>query len=683
MLRVPPVWIVGAIVVFCGDSTVLAQPGAETLSFYGYDDCIRLSNGTTRVTLCPAAGGRVLEYSLDGVNVLYLPPGDEGWRDVAGASKRGTMNAGRFDIGPEKMVKRGRVLWQGEWKGQITGPRAARLVSQFDPESGVRLIRTFELHASSSRLRCSQTIRNESKQPVDLCYWSRTFAVGGGIVVVPRSRRGRFPDGVVMYRGGNEITIAPDDANLEISDAAVVVKGPPEFPKLGFDSHAGWLAYLAPTDQMFVKRFKTFPDRAYNEFAGLTLSVWYPTSDRVELEPIGPAEHLDPGQQATFAEEWWLLPHAFPVDDAPVKFSSVEKRVRSHTVPALEQPEPPRSPEVDEDRRVTFRFQSSSAKRVRAKLGADYYPLQRTDGGWWQLTTQPLTPGIHEYLFEVDGSEVTDPRNRWVKKWKVCRSLVEIPGDPPLPTERRQVPHGILHHHTYASKTVDAERAAIVYTPPGYGDDPPQRYPLLVLCHGNGDDQTAWVEVGRMHWVLDNLIAEGKIEPMVVVMPNGHPIPLEQHEWNEDYRSHNRQTMKDDVVSDLLPFVATHYRVYDRPEQRAIAGLSMGGGQSIAIGMSHPELFRWIGAFSAAAPQGKLQTDHPTLLVAPDQQAKRQLFWIACGSKDFLLARNRAFVGELETHQIQHRYVETPGAHSWDVWRRYLVEFLPLLFRQQ
>ncbi|MGI9470500.1 MAG: hypothetical protein ACR2NZ_03130 [Rubripirellula sp.] len=314
-----------------------AAKGARVVDYYGYNDCIELSNGNVKAILCPAAGGRVLEYSLDGKNALYLPEGNEGWR-MSPDGKRGSMDAGRFDIGPEKMVRRGNVLWMGPWQGEVTGDRSATMTSEFDSESGVRLVREFRLDESGSRLRCTQTIINESKKQVSLCHWSRTFAIGGGIAVVPRSPQGRFPKGVVLYEGGNRITINPKDPNLHITDAAVVVSGPPQFPKLGFDSHAGWLAYLAPNDQMFVKRFPTYPRRAYNEFAALTISIWYPKGTMVELEPIGPAEDLSPGQRASFTEEWWLLPQSFPTDFQEFDYDAVQRKVMGNTSPPTGDP---------------------------------------------------------------------------------------------------------------------------------------------------------------------------------------------------------------------------------------------------------------------------------------------------------------------------------------------------------
>ena len=303
----------------------MANDGAAVVSYYGYDDCIRLSNQHVTATLCPAAGGRILEYALDGKNILYLPAGDEGWT-YQPDGKRGNMAAGRFDIGPEMMVRRGPLLWMGRWEGKVTGPRQAVLTSQVDPMSGVQLVRTFQLDEVSSRLICTQEIKNVSDGPVSLCHWSRTFAVGGGIAIIPRTALGRFPNGYVMYGPGSAMAFKPTDPNISVSDSEVLIKAAPKFPKLGFDSHAGWMAYASPTDQLFIKRYDTFPDRAYNEVGALTASVWYPANKpMVELEPIGPAENLAPGQSGSFTEEWYLVEHPFPADGVDMK--KVRQRV--------------------------------------------------------------------------------------------------------------------------------------------------------------------------------------------------------------------------------------------------------------------------------------------------------------------------------------------------------------------
>ncbi|RPI76584.1 MAG: hypothetical protein EHM42_14665 [Planctomycetaceae bacterium] len=295
--------------------TQAKRSGASVVTFHGYEDCIRLENKTTRVTLCPRAGGRVLEYALNGVNALFLPPGDEGWV-YKGDGDWGSMNAGRFDIGPEQTIPQHPHLWAGQWTGEITGDRTARLTSQPDEPTGVQLIREFTLHESSSRLDCKQTIKNISNSTREYCHWSRTFALGGGICVIPLTEPSRFPHGYVMYEPESNINFRPVDKQIQKRDGYLLITGAPKEPKLGMDTAAGWFAYLMKNDLMFVKRFAVETDRPYNEVAGLTMSIWYPNGPMCELEPIGPREKIAPGKSAAFTETWFLLPHEFPKDVA-------------------------------------------------------------------------------------------------------------------------------------------------------------------------------------------------------------------------------------------------------------------------------------------------------------------------------------------------------------------------------
>ncbi len=293
--------------------------GATVIEYYGYDDCVELKNATTRVVLCPGAGGRVLEYSIDGKNALYLPPGDEGYRWDPRSKNRGSMMAGRFDIGPEQLVPRRDALWKGKWTGEVTGTRSARMTSVKDKATGVQLTRDFRLSKDSSRLEVTQTITNVSDEPKEYCHWSRTFAVGGGTVLVPTSQSSRFPNHYVMYESGKTLNFRPEDPQIKHDGRLLRINWAPKHPKLGMDSQAGWFMYLMPNDVMFVKTFKVSPDREYNEVAGLTVSIWYPDNGKmVELEPIGPAEKLKPGQSGSFTETWYLLPqkHLKPTERA-------------------------------------------------------------------------------------------------------------------------------------------------------------------------------------------------------------------------------------------------------------------------------------------------------------------------------------------------------------------------------
>ncbi len=293
--------------------------GARVVQYFGYQSAIELTNGPIKVVLCPEVGGRVLEYSLNGKNSLYLSNDEKTWKP--GDSPR--SSAGRFDIGPELVIPQRKVLWSGEWKGEVVNHRHARLTSPDDLSTGTRLVRDFVLDSKSSKFSCTQTIHNISQQTTEWCHWSRTFAVGRGICLIPLSPPSRFPNSYVMYEEGTLINMQPEDPKIRVRDGFVEILGTPRKPKLGFDSYAGIIAYLAPNDLLFVKRFKTFPNRVYNEAAGLTVSVWYPDGEMIELEPIGPREKLEPGQSAGFTEEWWLDDMKFP-QDSNVDFNELK-----------------------------------------------------------------------------------------------------------------------------------------------------------------------------------------------------------------------------------------------------------------------------------------------------------------------------------------------------------------------
>lgn len=348
--------------------------------------------------------------------------------------------------------------------------------------------------------------------------------------------------------------------------------------------------------------------------------------------------------------------------------------------------ERPKSPEVNEDRTVTFRaylpYAASAHAQIR-RVENGKVEMQEGESGWWTGTSSQLPAGIHEYMIVVDGTPHVDTLNRWIKEWYTIDSLFEVPGEKPLVTELQAVPHGTLHHHTYRSKVTKSDRGVVVYTPPSYAQKSKRKFPVLFLLHGFGDDQTAWTKVGRAHYICDNLIAQKNIKEMVVVMPYGHPNPLPYGETSEDdsakYSETNNRLMIREIDEVLLPWTEKNYRVIDKPESRAIAGLSMGGGHSIRTALSHGK-FAWVGAFSAAAPK----KETPMELAEDLERFKDQLklMWIACGDKDFLLQRNVKFVERLKNANVKHDYVETKGSHNWGVWRdEYLPQFLPMLFR--
>jgi hypothetical protein len=200
----------------------------------------------------------------------------------------------------------------GKWTGELIGPRAARLTSVPDKATGAQLVREFALDGLSSRLICTQTIKNISDKTIPWCHWSRTLVAGGGICVVPLTLPSRFPQGYIMYGPGPVMNFEPDDPNIRVRGGFLEVLATPKEPKLGIDSYAGAICYFTRNDLLLVKRFPTYPDRVYNEMAAITISIWYYKNLMCELEPIGPRTNLAAGESASLSEQWWLLPQEFP-----------------------------------------------------------------------------------------------------------------------------------------------------------------------------------------------------------------------------------------------------------------------------------------------------------------------------------------------------------------------------------
>jgi hypothetical protein len=316
------------------EAAVTAYRGEESLTakfteYHGYKQAVELQRGNVRAVLCPEVGGRPLEFSIDGKNCLYLDD-QEGPRQPG---KQPAVTAGRFDFGPEMTTPPHQKLFGGEWTAEISGDYSARLISQRDDATGVQLIRDFELKdgKNSPWLSCRQTIINISAEPKEYCHWGRSFAQGNGICFIPLEGKSRFPSKYALYEDGGIINVKAKDDNIRERGGLLEILAAPRKPKLGFDSYAGWLAYLMPGDLLFTKRFATYPDRVYNEAAGLTISVWYPPGNRVELEPIGPRERLAPGEAASFTEEWYLSSFPFPKSGEQVDLTKLKAAVDTQT----------------------------------------------------------------------------------------------------------------------------------------------------------------------------------------------------------------------------------------------------------------------------------------------------------------------------------------------------------------
>lgn len=341
-------------------------------------------------------------------------------------------------------------------------------------------------------------------------------------------------------------------------------------------------------------------------------------------------------------------------------------------------PPPLVSPELANDGSVTFRFRAPKANEVKVsgQFGAET-GLSKDEQGLWTATIPNVAPGVHEYRFVVDGLSVIDPQNSMVKpqRWPGV-SILHVPSHPPAPWDLQDLPRGVIHEHTYLSKALGRWRRMVVYTPPGA--EKLGRLPVLYLSHGYSDNEATWVAHGKAHWILDTLIAQKKAVPMMVVMPDGHAIPPGASGF-EDYGPANSAALARELLQDILPLVERQYRVSAKPKSRAFAGLSMGGHHALTMALNHHDAFQWIGAFSSAPPP----TNTITAGLEKPAEVNRdlKLFWIACGTKDFLFQRNGEFHALLQQRGIRHDYVETEGDHSWPVWRRYLVEFAPKLFR--
>jgi enterochelin esterase family protein len=350
-------------------------------------------------------------------------------------------------------------------------------------------------------------------------------------------------------------------------------------------------------------------------------------------------------------------------------------------------PPPLISPDVHPDHTVTFRFRDPNAKAVALQLEGTTkpVPMLQDDQGVWSVNTDPLTPDYYGYSFLADGvAGLLDPSNYRVKPNFLYRANeVYVPGPATLAWEITDVPHGEIHHHFYKSGIVGDQRDFYVYTPPKYDPRAKQTYPVLYLLHGYSDDASAWTAVGRANIIMDNLIAQGKAKPLLVVMPLGYGEPkvLEPHSaifHDPGITQRNFDKFREALLTEVIPKVESAYLVKTDRNSRAIAGLSMGGSESLLTGLNTLDKFSWIGAFSSGGLTPEFDKEFPALDAKTNQQL--HLLWIACGSDDHLIELNRNLRAWLASKSVKHVDIETPGAHTWMVWRRNLTEFAPLLF---
>lgn len=369
-----------------------------------------------------------------------------------------------------------------------------------------------------------------------------------------------------------------------------------------------------------------------------------------------------------------------------------------------------KSPEINPDNTVTFRIHAPKA--ISVKVTGDFLPTQKMetpfglvdvpgtadltegkDGVWEYTTPSPVSPELYSYSFIVDGQRMNDPSNVFqIRDTATITSVFLVGGDEPADLYKvNDVPHGTVSKVWYNSPTLGTDRRMTVYTPAGY-EKGNKRYPVLYLLHGMGGDENAWSELGRATQILDNLIAQGKARPMIVVMTNGNSdlqaAPGESSLGFTQPTTQLPRTMDGSFETsfpEIVKFIDKNYRTIANKKNRAIAGLSMGGFHSMHISKQYPDMFDYIGLFSAAImPREEAKSPVYEDLegkLARQFAKKPALYWIAIGNTDFLYQANKDYRKMLDEKNYPYTYRESDGGHIWRNWRIYLSEFLPMLFK--
>jgi enterochelin esterase-like enzyme len=364
-----------------------------------------------------------------------------------------------------------------------------------------------------------------------------------------------------------------------------------------------------------------------------------------------------------------------------------------------------KSPEVLSDNRVTFRIYAPKASEV--SIGGDWIAqgrgtggkLEKDDKGVWSITVGPLVPDFYSYSFTVDGVRTIDPKNAMIKQGvATLDNMFEVPGEPAAFEANKPVPHGEIRIAWYQSNVLDTMRSMHVYTPPGY-DSSSAKYPVFYLLHGGGDEDSGWSTIGRAGFIMDNLLAANKAKPMIVVMPNGSmPRPANAPAFAPPApgagpnpamaaaMSQAQERFADELLKNVVPYVESHYRVLANRDNRAIAGLSMGGGQTLRVAPANLDKFAYIGVWSSGVNRqatADFEKRNAQFFETPAKtNTMVKLLWLGVGEKDPLAnasAKNLAEV--LKSHDIKSEFHETEGGHTWINWRHYLNDYAQLLFR--
>lgn len=343
------------------------------------------------------------------------------------------------------------------------------------------------------------------------------------------------------------------------------------------------------------------------------------------------------------------------------------------------------SPEVHADQTVTFRYLAPNATKV--ELSGQFLKknllLTKGEDGVWSITTGKIKPDIYPYNFIVDGVSVADPNNVDIfPNERFKGSLLDVKGKNNSVQDLQNVPHGKVTYAFYHSGSLDLERPLLIYTPAGYTEDTQKNYPVLYLIHGMTDTHETWYKVGRMNYILDNLIAQGKAEPMIVVMPYANAYPaLMKKQAGMQMNLMSTDMFTNEILKEIIPYVQANYRVKTDRDNRAIAGFSLGGRQTLGAGLGHPEMFAYVCPMAPAIfPQG-LADSFKNDYASSEQLRTLKLLWIGCGKDDSLYAGSKAMVAELKKNKVPCETLYTPGGHTWMNCRIYLTTIAQKLFK--
>lgn len=342
---------------------------------------------------------------------------------------------------------------------------------------------------------------------------------------------------------------------------------------------------------------------------------------------------------------------------------------------------------IDDRNRVTFRVNAPGADTVKVinlsdemAMGAAEYTLTKGDDGIWTVTTDPCRPGFHYYMLSIDGFECADPASQSYFGWGRWSSGLEIPDQKATFYLPKNNPAGEVVTHWYYSRITRTNRKCLVYTPPSYRKETVRKYPVLYLQHGAGESELAWTMQGKMNFILDNLLAEEKGVEMIVVMDNGYaPAPGSENPARPGGADNKFAEM---LIAELIPEIDNSFRTITSRDNRAIAGLSMGAGQAMQIGLSNLELFSAIGAFSGGVRNFDRETSYSGVFKDAEKLNNQlDLLWIGCGKLDRGFERIRKFHEDLESYGVEHVWHEMDGSHEWQVWRHHLYDFAQRVFK--